>query len=121
MLLRGQTTKIHMYECLPFCPLHHTALVLVFRSFAIVLQATPFVDETRKIHYHSLGRTESCWGGRLEEILRTSCKLEHVTCVLGGRPLSNMVLLGNAKQTTSEGESAPVETGLTGSVATALH
>ena len=59
----------------------------------IVSQATPFADETRKIHYHSLGRTESCWGGRLgrdsSHCSQTSCKFEHVTCVLGGRLLSN--------------------------------
>ena len=32
-----------------------------------------------------------------------------------------MVLIGNARQATSEGRSVPVETGLTGPAATALY
>ena len=32
-----------------------------------------------------------------------------------------MALIGNTRQATSEGKSGPVETGLTGLVATALH
>ena len=48
--------------------------------------------------------------------------LQHVTtlCACHGR-LPSIGLFGDAKQAMGEGKSGPVETGLTGPVATALH
>ena len=77
---------------------------------------------------HLVGRKNTCWKeaqksfSRASDCLQPSCKFQHVTCALGPcvglrQP---MALIGNPKQATGDGKSGPVETGLTGSVATAL-
>ena len=81
---------------------------------SLISQATPFTDEACKTNC-LLGGMESCWRERLGRVLshcsRPSRKFQHVTCVLGSLAWASAI--GDAKQTTSEGKSGQVETGLT--------
>ena len=102
MLLGGKTTESHMYEYLP--------IVLYSNGFGF-----PIVRVSCKPHplqmklVRLIVRLEE-WKavvGRLRRILshclQPSCKIQHVTCVLGGVRQA-LALIGNTKQAKSEGE-----------------
>ena len=94
--------------------------------FAYQSKATPFVGEACETN-HSQVRTESCCEKQspnssvtlLAAIMQVSTWL---LCAWGHRVgvRRAMVLIGDARQATSEGKSGPVETGLTGPAGTAL-
>ena len=98
---RQNITYMNIY---PFCPLRHIAL----HGFGF-----PIVRlEERKI----VGRLGLPYCSQPSHIM-----LQHVTTLIAchGR-LPSIGLFGDAKQAMGEGKSGPVETGLTGPVATAL-
>ena len=69
-----------------------------------------------------IGRTESCWGlGRDSFALFAAISYYVSTCHHAVCVRRALALFGDAKQAMGEGKSGPVETGLTGPVATALR
>ena len=87
----------------------------------LILQATPFADEACE----TIVRTESCWKTRKSSFSLFATTSQVSTCHLcAWGPCIGicraMALIGDAKQATSEGKWALVETGLTGPAATAL-
>ena len=112
--------QVHMtlYKYLPFLPIVLYSTGFSFLIVCLILQAMP---ETNCL----LGRMESCWKTWKSFYALFAAISQVSTCHLcpwgpcmGVRWA--MVLIGNAKQATSEGKSGPVETGLTELVATTL-
>ena len=114
---RQSSIRMNSY---PFCPLRQIA---AFHS--LISQAIPFADEACETN-RSLGRTESCWKTR-KRFFRTVCShlvlcfnvLPRCVCAMGVRE-HWPYLATPSKPWGRPGKSGPVETGLTGPVATAL-
>ena len=71
-----------------------------------------------------LVRKESCWKTRGTALFAAISQVSTWYLCASGRCVGvrqAIALIGNARQATSEGKSGPVETGLTGPAATALH
>ena len=108
---------------LPFLPVApYSTAWFRLSDCSLISQATPFAD-------HSVGRTENCWKNRklLEDsVFRTVRSHLVLCCNMSPRCVRAMgvcralALFGDAKQAMGEGKGGPVETGLTGPVATAL-
>ena len=113
MLLGGQTTEFYMHEHLPFLPVapYSTAWFQLNSDRSLISQATPFADR-------SVGRTENCWKNSVFRTVRSHLVL---CCVRAMGVCRALAQFGDAKQAMGEGKSGPVETGLTGPVATALQ
>ena len=116
MLLGGQTTEFYMHEHQPFLPVApYSTAWFRLSGRSLISQATPFADR-------SFGRTENCW----KTVFRTVRSHLVLCCNMSPRSVRTMgvcralALFGDAKQAMGEGKSGPVETGLTGPVATAL-
>ena len=126
MLLEARRQSFTCMNIYPFCPLRHIALVSAFRSFANLtshtLPASQIVRlEERKI----VGRLGLSHCSQPSRIM-----LQHVTtlCMCHGRlPSIGPIWRRQASHghniiyAMGEGKSGPVETGLTGPVATALN
>ena len=118
MLLGGETTEFYMHEHLPFLPVApYSTAWFRLSDRSLISQATPFADR-------SVGRTENCWKTRsfalFAAISYYVATCHHAVCVPWHGRLPSIGLFGDAKQAMGEGKSGPVETGLTGPVATAL-
>ena len=108
-----------------FCPLCRTPMVSASDPVHLP-KATPFTGEGCGTN-RSLVRTKSCWKEDLgNSSVALFAAISQVStwylCALG-RCMGicrAMALIGNTRQAMSEGKSGPVETGLTGPVATAL-
>ena len=120
MLLGGQTTEFHMNAILPIAS--YTNGVSFRIQFAYRPKATPFASEACEA-IHSLARMESCWKTRGTVLLHClpSRKFQHGASGRCVGVCQAMALIGKARQATSEGKSGLVETGLTGTVTTALY
>ena len=117
MVLGGQSTEFYMHEHLPFLPVAPYSTAWFWLSDrSLISQATPFAD-------HSVGRMENCWKTRsfaLFAALVLCCNMSPHCVRAMGVVCRALALFGDAKQAMGEGKSGPVETGLTGPVATAL-
>ena len=103
----------------PFCPLRHAYSAAWFRlsDRSLISQATPFADRSgrknRKLLEDSVIRT-------VRSHLVLCCNMLP-RCVRAMGVFRALALYDDAKQAMGEGKSGPVETGLTGPVATALR
>ena len=109
MLLGGQTTVLHVDdEHLPFLPV---------APYSTAWSHKPHPSQIVRLEERKIvGRLGLSHCSQPSRIM-----LQHVTklCACHGR-LPSIGLFGDAKQAMGEGKSGPVETGLTGPVATAL-
>ena len=110
---RQSFTRMNTY---PFCSLCHIALVSVFRLFANLTSHTlrrSFGWKNRKLLEDSVFRT-------VRSHLVLCCNMSPC-CVRAMGICRAFTVFGDVKQVMGEGKSGPVETGLTGPVATALY
>ena len=146
MFLGGQTTEFYMHDHLPFLPVaSYSTAWFQLSDCSLISQATPFADrsvgrtencwKTRSFalfaaisyyvatcHHASLvPRPFLYWAGgeRGEGRKGLGTKLSP-RCVRAMGVCRALTLFGDAKQAMGEGKSGPVETGLTGPVATVL-
>ena len=114
MLLGGQTTEFYMHEHLPFLPVApYSTAWFRLSDRSLISQATPFADRSVKLLEDSVFRTV-----RSHLVLCYNMSPRCVRAMGVCRALAYFT--GDAKQAMGEGKSGPVETGLTGPVATAL-
>ena len=113
---RRQSFYMQHAPFLPIAPYSTAWFRLSDRS--LISQATPFADR-------SVGRTENCWKTRSFALFAgipyyvATCR--HAVCVPWRLPSIGPILIWRRQASHGEGKSGPVETGLTGPVATALQ
>ena len=102
-----------------FCPLRRKPMLSAFRS-SLLSGRKPHPSQVKLARLARLARLaqQICYTARSH--LASFNMVPMCFGALREHPPSTMALIGNARQATSEGESGPVETGLTGPAATAL-